>query len=109
MVANAAAPASDALAQEARSLLTRLDRVKPLALQETMVPAAAPSPRAQSAIDGYLLAGRRALRGQVRRYLDWLASDEGRRASPADAQRRYVLLRLQFNVVLSQFDIFSGR
>ncbi|HXI59485.1 MAG TPA: hypothetical protein VNO55_25635 [Polyangia bacterium] len=51
--------------------------------------------------------GRHVLKRQVQRYLDWLASAEGRAASPADAQRRFTLLRLRFNVVLSDLDIFS--
>ena len=48
------------------ALLTRLQRVKPFALQETMVPAAAISNEAQTAIDQFLVAGRRELRDQVR-------------------------------------------
>jgi len=52
------------LEQEARALLTRLDRVKPFALQETMLPAAALSPAAQTGIEQYLMRGRRDLRGR---------------------------------------------
>ena len=44
------------LAQEARALLTRLARVKPFALHESMLPAAAILPTAQ--------IGHRALSGQ---------------------------------------------
>ena len=57
------------LAQEGRALLTRLARVKPFALYETMVPAAAPSPEAFSAIEHYLLDGRRMLHGLVHEFL----------------------------------------
>ena len=42
------------LAQEARSLLTRLARVLPFALIEPMVPAAALLPRAQLGIERQL-------------------------------------------------------
>jgi hypothetical protein len=35
----------------------------------------------------------------------WLAQARG--ASPEEMQRRYVLLRLQFNVALTQFDLFA--
>ena len=45
--------ASWMLEQEARALLTRLARVKPFALQETMLPAAGLLPMAGSAIGGY--------------------------------------------------------
>lgn len=95
------------LIQETRALLTRLDRVKPLALIESMTPAAAFSPLAQTAIDRHLAQGRRQVRQMVYRYLGWLRSVEGQQASPAEAQRRFSFLRLRFNVVLSQFDIFA--
>ena len=55
------------LTQEARALLTRLGRVRPFALLEPMVPAAALLPTAQSAIEEYLVVGRRSLRRQVAR------------------------------------------
>jgi hypothetical protein len=94
------------LSQEARAMLTRLARVKPFALHEPMVPAAALSAAAQVAIEDFLGNGRRELRGRIYRYLRWL-HDEGRRASPAEAQRQFALLRLRFNDVLSQFDTFA--
>jgi len=95
------------LGQEARALLTRLARVKPLALHEPMVPAAAISPLAQAAIERYLEGGRRELRRQVQVFLAWSQGPEGRRATPSEAQRRFTFLRLRFNAVLSQFDIFA--
>ncbi len=99
--------ASWTLEQEARALLSRLSRLRSFALQETMVPAASISVEAQAAIERHLSRGRHALKGQVQRYLAWLDSAEGRASSPADAQRRFTLLRLRFNVVLSDLDIFS--
>jgi hypothetical protein len=99
--------ASRVLSQEARALLTRLERVKSLAMSETMVPAAAPSIAALAAVEGYLARGRRQLRDQIHAYLEWLEGPEGRQASPAEAQQHFTFLRLGFNVVLSQFDIFS--
>jgi hypothetical protein len=96
-----------ALEQEARALSTRVARLRSFALQETMVPAASLGVEAQSAIERHLGRGRHDLRLQVRRYLAWLASPEGRAATPAEAQRRFTLLRLRFNVVLSHLDIFS--
>jgi hypothetical protein len=95
------------LSQETRALLTRLDRVRPFALQETMVPAAAPSLVAQTAIERYLTEGRQRLRGLARAYLRWLHSAGGRQATLPEAQRRYTFLRLRFNTVLSHFDIFA--
>lgn len=42
------------IALEARALLTRLKLIKPFALQEPMLPAAALTPRAQLAIERHL-------------------------------------------------------
>lgn len=95
------------LAQEARALLTRLARVKPFALIEPMLPAAALQPGAQTATERYLVAGRRELRGMVLDFLAWLDGARQRRATAAEAQRRFTLLRLKFNAVLTQFDLFN--
>jgi len=105
MVANSLA--SRVLGQEARALLTRLARVKPFVLYETMVPAAGLSLSAQTAIESYLARGRRELRSLVYKYLNWLNGPEGQSATPAEAQRRFTFVRLRFNVVLSQFDLFA--
>ncbi|HEV2147593.1 MAG TPA: hypothetical protein VGR37_09350 [Longimicrobiaceae bacterium] len=103
----AAAPyAHWVLEQEARALLTRLARVRPFALHEPMVLAAAASTPAQAAIEKYLADGRRELRGRVQRFLDWIRGP-GRAVSPARAQQRFTILRLRFNVVLSHFDVFA--
>ena len=95
------------LAHEARGLLTRLARVKPLALVESMVPAAGISPMAQTAIDRFLLRGRRELRVRVGEYIEWLRSARAPGAAPEEAQRRMAILRLTFNSVLGQFDLFA--
>ena len=95
------------LAEETRALLTRLERIKPFVLTETMVPAAAPSLAAQTAIEQFLARGRQALRLLAGDYLRWLHSPEARRTPPAEAQRRYAILRMRFNDMLSQFDIFA--
>ncbi|WP_342379827.1 hypothetical protein NVS55_09860 [Myxococcus stipitatus] len=99
--------ASWMLSQEARALLTRLERIKSFAMSETMVPAATLSMEAQAAVERYLVQGRRELRTQLHQYIAWVEGPEGRWAPPAEAQRRFTFLRLRFNVVLSHFDIFS--
>jgi hypothetical protein len=95
------------LDREARALLTRLARVKPFALQEPMLPAAALSARAQTAIEDYLARARRDLRRQIVGYRAWLASPAGRWAGPEQQHRRYVALRLGFNLMLGHVDLFS--
>jgi hypothetical protein len=92
--------------QEARGLLTRLGRVRPFALQETMLPAAALSPAALIGIERLLVGNRYSLRQEVLAFLDWLAS-EGQAATPEELQRRFTIVRLRFNNALTQFDVFS--
>jgi hypothetical protein len=104
---NTAALAGWMLDQEARALLTRLDRVRPFVLFETMVPAAAPSANASAAIHQYLARMARRLRQMVFTFLAWLRKQRERGASPAMMQRRFTLIRLRFNVMMSQFDIFA--
>lgn len=70
------------LRQEARALLGRLARIKPFALQETMLPAAALLPRAQSAVERFLVAGRRELRSLIEGYLAWIDGPAGARRRP---------------------------
>jgi len=94
------------LEQEARALLSRLGRIKPFVLHETMVPAAQLSPSAQTAIEAFLMEGRRELRRRTRSYLEWLRGP-GRHATPEEMQKRFTLVRLRFNDLLSQFDLFA--
>ena len=95
------------LEQEARAMLTRLARVRPFAILTPSVPAAAVSVAAQSAIETYLAQGRRELRTRITDFLKWLRGPDAARTPPAELQRRFTFLRLRFNVVLSQFDIFA--
>jgi hypothetical protein len=99
--------ARNLLSQEARALLTRLSLVKPLVLQETMVPAANVSDTASAGMERALGTGRRAVRALVRGFLGWLGGKGALRATDAQAQRRFSLVRMQFNLMLAQFDIFS--
>lgn len=98
--------ASWMIEQEALALRARLDGVRPFALLETMVPAAALSPVAQAAIDRFLLEERGALRRDIGAFLAWLRGP-GRAATGERQQRRFVLIRLRFNTTLSLFDMFS--
>lgn len=98
--------ASWLLEQEARALLVRLSRIKPFVLQETMVVAAAITPAAQTTIERFLVEGRRELRNLIRAFLVWVKSPD-QEILPDEAQRRFTTLRMRFNDVLSQFDLFS--
>lgn len=99
--------ASELLVQEAGALLTRLARVTPFSLIMTMTPAAMPSAEALQAIEQYLVLGRHQLRDKIRRYIRWLRSSASRQVPPAERQRRYAVLKMLFNRVLTQFDLFA--
>ena len=88
-------------------MLTRLARVRPFVLHETMVPAAALPVAAQAAIERLLLLARRELGARVQGFLEWLQTPAGQTATPEEAQRRFTFLRLRFNALLAQVDIFA--
>jgi hypothetical protein len=94
------------LSQEARGLLTRIDRLTSFAVRIPMVPAAAVSNEAQDGIERFLETGKKTLRANVWAYLRWLET-EGSDAEPSEMQHRFTMLRLGFNVILEQFEIFS--
>ena len=96
------------LEQEARALLTRLGHVKPMAMQESMLPAAGLLPESQTAIEQFLSTGRRVLHSLVERFLAWLRSPAAAGASAEAAQQAFTSLRLRFNGVLTHFDLFEN-
>jgi len=95
------------LEQEAFALYSRLQRVKPFSITETMVPAASVSVLAQRRVDSYLGKGRLRLKQLITDYILWLRKSYQQDTSISVAQRRFTHLRLKFNAVLSQFDIYS--
>lgn len=94
------------LDQEARALLARLGRIRPFVLNQPMVLAASLLPRAQVAIEQFLARGRGELRRRIQAFIRWLHGP-GAVASAASAQRKFVFLRLRFNAVLSQLELFN--
>jgi hypothetical protein len=93
------------LLQEARALLTRIERLSPFALTMPMVTAATVSPAAQTGVETLLMRGRRELSNHVRGYLAWVKRT---RPSAAMAQRRFNILRLRFNTIIRHFDVFAS-
>ena len=87
--------------------MDRLARVKPFVLAQPMLLAASLLPAAQIAIERFLAKGRYELRERIEEFQSWLHG-QGRQASAQELQRRFVFLRLKFNSVLSQLDLFSG-
>ena len=100
-------PSVNFLFNEARSLLTRLDQVKAFSLTMPMVPAATISPEALTAIDRFLMKGRSEIRFLINNYIEWLNENMHMPSFEMEAQRKFAILRLRFNDVLSQVDIFA--
>jgi hypothetical protein len=94
------------LDQEARALQVRLSRIRPFVLNQPMVLAASLLPKAQIAIERFLARGRSDLGRRIQDYIGWLHGP-GSASSAAEAQQKFVFLRLRFNAVLSQLELFS--
>ncbi|RTQ52506.1 hypothetical protein EJV47_05705 [Hymenobacter gummosus] len=95
------------LANEALSLLSRLQTVRSFMLSTPMVPAAAVSGAAQRAINEHLARVAFDLRDQLLGFVGWLKEPESQQHSAARTQARFVLLKMRFNNLLDQVDIFA--
>jgi hypothetical protein len=107
MNAQVQAEAKRFLTREALSLRTRLDRLVPFSLTMTMPNAARVSDEALSSMELHMTASRRKMRRQIAQFIQWVHSPSGG-STPVDAiQRRFAILKMQYNALLSQFDIFA--
>ena len=52
-------------------------------------------------------ASRRKIRRQIDQFVQWINSPEGHSLPVDKIQQRYALLKMQYNALLSQFDIFA--
>ncbi|NML63593.1 hypothetical protein HHL22_00060 [Hymenobacter sp. RP-2-7] len=95
------------LQNETLALFSRLQTVRSFALSTPMVLAAAVSAPAQAAINAHLAHVAFDLRRKLLAFLGWLRHPASRRLSAAATQARYVLLKLRFNNLLDQVDIFA--
>ncbi|WP_210464273.1 hypothetical protein [Rufibacter roseolus] len=95
------------LENEATALLTRLDMVKPFALNTPMVRAAAISAEAQNAISELINKVSLEVKQKVNAFISWLNSPASQEVTAAEAQTRFALLKLRFNNLLDQLDIFA--
>lgn len=93
--------------QEVGGLIHRLQLIRPIAMQETMVPAAMPRGSSLTRIDAHLLRGRQRLLRGAQHFRRWLSSSRALRSRPESVYRRYVFLRLQMSAALTQFDLFA--
>lgn len=93
------------LVAEGHALLSRLEQVQPFEWSMTMVPAAAPAAGALRQIHHLIRTGRAQLKQRVNTFIQVL---QGNPAKPLEkCQAAYSILRLQFNSLLDQLDIFA--
>jgi hypothetical protein len=95
------------LVNEALSLLSRLETVKPFALTMPMVVAANIPDEALKGITDLIVSGNKELKKRVRDYVEWVRHPKSQYVSAEEAQRRFALLKLRFNDLLDELDIFA--
>lgn len=93
------------LIAEAEALLMRLQQVQPFEWTMPMAMAAAPSSEALRKIHLLIKVGREQLRKRVLQFIQVMQNDRSRPIHRC--QSAYSILKLQFNSLLDQFDIFA--
>lgn len=96
------------LRNESLSLLSRLSTVQPFALNTPMVRAAAVSAEAQDLINEHMSKIKQEIHEKVGAFIAWLQSPDNQHITAAKAQSIYALLKLRFNNMLDQLDIFGA-
>ncbi|MCB0542545.1 MAG: hypothetical protein KDC70_03455 [Saprospiraceae bacterium] len=95
------------LRTEALSLLIRLRQLSPFSLVMPMSPAATISAEAMEAIDRHLEKAKSELRKSVTQFIRWLDNASRQNTAPSEAQERFTFLKIRFNQILDQLDIFA--
>lgn len=95
------------LINEAASLLNRLNSLKPFSLTMPMVPAACVSDEALKQMTNHLVKGYRELKMKVNDFINYTKSSLTVNRDVNEIQARYSILKLRFNALLDQFDIFA--
>lgn len=95
------------LDQEASALLSRLESVLPFSKTMPMVAASSPGHAILHAIEVHLRQQRDLQRQRITGFRQWLRSGAGKAAKPTVAQRQFTVVKLRFNAVLDQLDIFA--
>jgi hypothetical protein len=98
---------SQFLVNEALSLLSRLDAVKPFALTMPMVVAAKLSDDALKGITDLIVKGNRELKKSVREFIRSVKDPANEHIPSAELQSKFAILKLRFNALLDELDIFA--
>lgn len=95
------------LETEARSLLARLNQVRPFTMTMPMVKGASVSGEAFKQITELLESGKSNLRKKLQEFIDKIRAGNDHKLSPEEWQTAFSILRLRFNSILDQLDIFA--
>ena len=95
------------LINEAQSLLSRLAMVKPFALTMPMVVAANIPDEALKGITDLIVSGNRELKRSVYDFIEWVQQPDSKDVPLEEFQSRFALLKLRFNGLLDELDIFA--
>ena len=90
---------------EARAMLMRLNQVAPFSEKMPVIEAASISRNAQQAISILLVSGRKKMEDKVKAFISSLQANPD--LPPRDMQAAFAILKLQFNHLLDQLDIFA--
>ncbi len=97
----------DYLINEAASLLTRLNQVKPFSMTMPMVKGASVSDKALRAVIELLEKGKSELRLHVNEFIDKVKTASKTLVGIQSLQAGFTILKLRFNSILDQLDIFA--
>ncbi|RYF96868.1 MAG: hypothetical protein EOO00_01625 [Chitinophagaceae bacterium] len=99
--------ALDYLLNEAQSLLSRLHQVKPFSMTMPMVQGAAVSDRAMKEVSELLEHGKNAVFKSISAFINTVQNARTQQHDVGELQTRFSLLRLRYNSILDQLDIFA--
>ncbi len=96
------------LSNEAYSLLTRLNQVKPFSMTMPMVRGASVSDKALKEIIALLEKEKAVLRKNIYKFIEKIKDFQKRRTDEKALQTGFTILKLRFNDILDQLDIFAS-
>jgi hypothetical protein len=99
--------ALDYLTGEAQSLITRLQQVKPFSMTMPMVKGASVSNRALKEVMELLETGKKGLYTAISKYLQTVKNTNPQGHNIESLQTAFTILKLKYNNILDQLDIFA--
>jgi len=95
------------LSNEAQSLLARLVQIKPFSMTMPMVRGASVSDKAMREIIVLLEKGKTQLRENIYKFIDRINKAKKDRGNIQELQSDFTILKLRYNSILDQLDIFA--